>query len=156
MKARVIIGVVVVGVLALAVLGITSGVSQIVTRTSGERSTARVSDCIRSGGYKTRSLTCTGTWITGGRLVGGDGHVVVGKVEGANPDDVGHTIAVRLSDDGQHAYTPSLVTPIVYLVIGVAFAALGLYVLVAVFIRRRPPAGAAGAGDSLTSGVRPA
>jgi hypothetical protein len=135
MKARVILGVIVLGVLALGVGAGIAGISQIRIRTSGERTVAQVSECARTGGYKS-ALHCSGAWTTGGSLLAG-GHVVVGNIEGAGRGDVGHTIAVRLSGDGQHAYTPSLATPIVYIVVGLAFTALGLFLLVSVFIRGR-------------------
>jgi hypothetical protein len=137
MKGRVTLGVVALGLLALGVAAALTGVSQIKTRATGERATARVTDCRLGGTYKSRTVDCTGTWVTGGELVGGNGHVVVGRVEGASDGDAGKTIPVRLSSDGQTAYTPSLATPIVYLVVGLAFLALGLFLL-ARLVRRRP------------------
>src|SRR4051812_34951428 len=149
MKARVILGVVALAVLALGVGATVTGVSQIVTRTSGERATAHVSGCVSTGTYKSKSLECTGSWVTGGRLVGGGGHAVVGKVEGADDGDVGHSIDVRLSDDGRHAYTPSLATPIVYVVVGLAFVALAVLLGMGALRKRRarpaPAPGPAGA-----------
>ena len=135
MKARVFLSVIALGLVALGVVAIAEGVSQIRTRTEGERTTARVSACDTTGTTKTRSVHCTGTWVAGGKLVGGGGHVVIGNVEGAGDDDVGRTIDVRLSGDGQTAYTPSLATPIVYVVVGLAFG--GLAVLLVLALRRR-------------------
>jgi hypothetical protein len=135
MKGRVILGVILLAVLALGVGATYTGVSQIRTRTRGERATARIARCETSGTYKSRTTRCTGSWVTGGKLVGGNGRVVVGSVEGADEDDVGHRIEVRLSRDGEHAYTPSLATPIVYIVAGLAFVALCLVLLGAVLIR---------------------
>jgi hypothetical protein len=139
MKGRVIVGLVALAVLALGVGATATGVSQIRTRTTGERATAKISDCELGGTYKSRTVECTGTWITGGELVGGKGRVVVGRVEGASDDDEGRSIPVRLSSDGETAYTPSLATPILYIVVGVAFLALGLFLLARVVFRRPRP-----------------
>jgi hypothetical protein len=49
-------------------------------------------------------------------LVGGEGHVVRGTVDGASADDVGKTIDVRLA--GGRAYTTSLRIPIILLTLG--------------------------------------
>jgi ABC-type Na+ efflux pump permease subunit len=141
MKGRVILGVIALALLALGAGAAVTGVSQIKTRATGEKATARVTGCSLGGTSKSRTVDCTGTWVTGGKLVGGKGHVVVGRVEGASDDDAGRTIAVRLSSDGQKAYTPSLATPIIYLLVGLAFLALGLFLLVGV-LRRRPAAAA--------------
>ena len=43
-------------------------------------------------------------WVLGGSLLEG-GHVVVGRIEGAETDDVGKAIDVTLSPDGETAYT---------------------------------------------------
>jgi ABC-type Na+ efflux pump permease subunit len=139
MKGRVILGVIALALLALGVGAAVTGVSQIRTRATGEKTTARVTHCQLGGTSKSRSVDCTGTWVTGGKLVGGDGHVVVGRVEGASDDDAGKTIPVRLSGDGQKAYTPSLATPIVYVVVGLALLALGLFLLVRAVLRRPAP-----------------
>jgi hypothetical protein len=152
MKARLILGVVVLGVLALGVAATASGVSQIRTRTTGERATADVSGCETTGTVKSRTIDCRGSWVTGGRLVGGGGHVVVGKVEGADYGDVGHRIDVRLSGDGQHAYTPSLATPILYVALGLVFLALGLFLGAGVLRRRAKPAPAASPSGLPTAG----
>src|SRR3954447_21594403 len=125
MKGRVILGVIALALLALGAGAAVTGVSQIRTRATGEKTTARVTGCELGGTSKSRTVDCTGTWVTGGKLVGGDGHVVVGRVEGASDDDAEKTIPVRLSSDRQQAYTPSLATPIVYVVMGLAFLAMG-------------------------------
>jgi ABC-type Na+ efflux pump permease subunit len=139
MKGRVILGVIALALVALGVGAGLTGVSQIKTRATGEKTTARVTDCELGGTSKSRSVNCTGSWVTGGKLVGGSGHVVVGRVEGASDDDAGKTIPVRLSSDGQKAYTPSLATPIVYVAVGLAFLALGLFLLVRAVLRRPAP-----------------
>jgi len=140
MKTRVILGVIGLGILAAGVAAVIAGVTQIDTRLSGEHATAKVSECQTTGTTKSRSVHCTGTWTAGGALVGGDGRVVVGNVEGADDGDVGHTIDVRLSDDGETAYTPSLLTPIVYVAVGIAFLALAVLLGLAVLRRSRVPA----------------
>jgi hypothetical protein len=92
------------------------GVFELVDRTSGPRATATVSRCEESGIYRARSTHCTGTWIVGGKLVGGNGHVVVGPIDGADKSDVGKKIDVRLS--GGEAHTTSLALPIVLIAFG--------------------------------------
>jgi hypothetical protein len=104
----------VVLVAALAFVG--GGVFLIVERETGTRARATVSDCVERG----RSTVCTGTWVVGGSLVGGNGHVVVGAIDGAVSSDVGKTIDVTLS--GGRAYVRSLVLPILLIGLGVLLA----------------------------------
>src|SRR3954452_17263794 len=143
MRARVITAVGALFLLALGIGATATGASQIKVRTTGERAIAHVREGATTGTYKSKSISCTGSWVAGGKLVGGSGHVVVGKVEGADSGDAGRTLEVRLSSDGRHAYTPSLATPILYVVFGLVFAALGVFVLARVVIRR-PAASASG------------
>jgi hypothetical protein len=111
----------VVLVVALACLG--GGVFLIVERETGTRAKAKVTECVESGGSRLHRIDCTGTWVVGGSLVGGGGHVVVGPIEGAESSDVGKAIDVTLS--GDHAYTRSLVLPILLLGLGLLLAVLG-------------------------------
>ncbi len=81
------------------------GVFLIVQRETGVRMKVKVDDCeVSYTGYQNRYVHCTGTWVLGGPLLEG-GHVVVGTIEGAETDDVGKTIDVTLSPDGETAYT---------------------------------------------------
>jgi hypothetical protein len=61
--------------------------------------------------------------VAGGSLVGGNGHVVHGTIDGASHGDIGKGIEVRLS--GDRAYTTSLRLPIILFCIGLAVAVLG-------------------------------
>jgi hypothetical protein len=54
--------------------------------------------------------------------------VVVGTVDGADPADVGKTIDVTVS--GDHAYTTSLMVPIILIGIGLFLAVVGVLVLI--------------------------
>jgi hypothetical protein len=108
-------------------------VYQVIVRETGERASARVTECHKSGG-RYRSDVCSGTWVAGGSLLAG-GRVVLGTIDGADSGDLGRTIDVRLS--GDRAYTTSLRVPIILIVIGLGIAALGVRLLTT-FVRRRP------------------
>ena len=56
----------------------------------------------------TRHLRLHGHMDTGGSLVGGNGHVVVGTVDGVDNTDVGKTIDVRLAGDEAYGAVISL------------------------------------------------
>lgn len=99
------------GLLALVMVG--GGVFILSVQRSGDAAEATVTGCER----RARSTTCTGTWTTP------DGRVVIGTIEGAHPDDIDDTLDVRL--DGDRAYTTSLRLPIILIVSGLVFAALG-------------------------------
>jgi hypothetical protein len=129
-----LLGALVVGLFLLGGLGmVAGGVYQVIVRETGERATARVTECHKSGG-RYRSDVCSGTWVAGGSLLAG-GHVVLGTIDGADSGDLGRTIEVRLS--GERAYTTSLRVPIILIVIGLGIAALGVRLLTT-FVRRRP------------------
>jgi hypothetical protein len=87
----------------------------IVERGTGTRAKATVAHCVESGGSRLHRTDCTGTWIVRGR-------VVVGTIEGVDSSDVGKTIDVTVS--GEHAYTRSLVRPILFIGLGLPLAAL--------------------------------
>jgi hypothetical protein len=114
---------------ALACLG--GGVFLIVQRETGTRAQALVTDCAVSG----RATHCTGTWIVGGDLLGGNGQVQVGSVEGATSSDVGNTIDVTVS--GDTAYSRSLVLPIMLLVLGLLLTPLTALALIPSRLARR-------------------
>jgi hypothetical protein len=128
-----LLGALVVGLFLLGGLGmVAGGVYQVIVRETGERATARVTECHKSGG-RYRSDVCSGTWVAGGSLLAG-GHVVLGTIDGADSGDLGRTIEVRLS--GDRAYTTSLRVPIIVIVIGLGIAALGVRLLTT-FVRQR-------------------
>jgi hypothetical protein len=105
-------------VAALACVG--GGTFLIVQRETGTRARATVADCVQSGGSRNARTDCTGSWVIGGSLVGGGGHVVVGNIDGAETSDVGKTIDVTVS--GGTAYTRSLALPIVLIGLGLVMA----------------------------------
>jgi hypothetical protein len=88
-------------VLVVAFVCLGGGMLMIVGRESGTRTTAKVADCAEHGRFGTY---CTGTWIEGGSLVGGRGNVIVGRIDGAMPSDVGRTIDVTVTGDHAHTY----------------------------------------------------
>ncbi len=121
-------------VVGLGGLGmIAGGVTSIVHKESGMEAQATITGCHLLNDFHS-TYQCDGSWVEGGSLVGGNGHVVLGVVDDAEPSDIGKTIDVRVS--GDEAYTPSLRVPIILLVLG-GLLALGSVVL-AVAVGRQP------------------
>lgn len=116
---------------------------------SGTPGTATVTRCIGVDGRYGASRHCTGTWVVGGPLVGGNGHVVVGEIQNADDGDVGKTIDVRIHG-ARHATKPGLRLSIILAVMGVAVALPMAFLLListrsALAARGRPPESAASA-----------
>ena len=129
-------GIVVAVVILLSGLGfIAGGIFELVVRQTGTPATARIVECHRVAG-KYHSESCTGTWVTGGRLVGGNGHVVTGTIDGASGNDVGRTIDVRLA--GSRAYTTSLRIPVILLVLGLGILVVAIQALRTALRRTAP------------------
>ena len=127
--------IVLVAVFSLGFIG--GGLWMLHVQATGERTTAKVTSCVhRRINRSSVSDYCTGTWVKGGSLLEG-GHVVLGTIDGANHDDVGNRIEVRLS--GGRAYKDSKRLAIILLAIGVLFALGGAYELRR---QRRPAEGA--------------
>lgn len=124
-NARLIRGVFLI--VALVGIGmIAGGIASIIHKESGLKARATITACHRTVGMHS-TYQCDGSWVEGGSLVSGKGHVVLGSVDDAEPSDIGKTIDVRVS--GDHAYTPSLRVPIILLVLG-GLLGLGSFVLV--------------------------
>jgi hypothetical protein len=124
--------------LLLAVMGMgVAGVYLMVVQFTGTAARATVTECVQDtdARYPSVSYDCTGTWVIGGTLVGGSGHVVVGTVDGVDPSDVGKTIDVRIA--GGEAYAQSLVLPILLMGLGFPAAALIGFLLFRVQRRQR-------------------
>lgn len=135
------------GAVILIGLGMTGGgIFLLVQRETGTRVQATVTSCTPFDRYGGGS--CTGTWVVGGSLADG-GHVVTGSIDGASRDDVGKELTVTVS--GDHAYTRSLTTPIVLLVLGLGIVVV-LGVLAPISIRR---SARAPAGDATPAPTRP-
>jgi hypothetical protein len=129
------------GLLIVAIAMTWPGAYLIVQRQTGVRMQAKVDDCeVYFSGYHNRLVHCTGTWILGGSLFEG-GHVVVGTIEGADTDDIGKTIDVTLSPDGETAYTRDIRLALAFIVVGV-ITGIGFLWWVGLMIRARnaPPA----------------
>lgn len=138
MKAR-LPTIVLVSLVFLGGLGMLGGGIFLVTvQLTGTEATARITDCHRSAG-RYRTDVCSGTWVAGGSLLEG-GRVVMGTVDGADSDDVGKTLDVRLS--GDRAYTKSWRVPIILIVFGVALTAVGVRLVWMLRARRAPRASA--------------
>jgi hypothetical protein len=121
-------------IIALGGLGmIAGGITSIMHKESGTAARATITSCQQVGG-RYPSYNCDGTWVEGGSLVGGRGHVVFGDVDDAEPDQIGKTIDVRVS--GDHAYTISLRVPIILLILGGLMALGGL--ALAILAGRQP------------------
>ena len=83
----------------LGTLGIgAGGVYLTVIQFTGVPATATVTECVEdtSSRYPGVTYDCTGTWVSGGALVGGHGHVIVGTVDGADNTDVGKTLGCQV------------------------------------------------------------
>jgi hypothetical protein len=123
-------------VIALAGLGmIAGGVVSIHHKESGAEAKATIASCQQVFSAHATTYDCYGTWVEGGSLVGGNGHVIYGLVDDAEPSDIGKTLNVRVS--GDHAYTPSLRVPIILLVLG-GLLAIGSVVIAIAAGRQRP------------------
>jgi uncharacterized integral membrane protein len=123
MKGRIRLPLILV-VLGLAGVGmIVGGVTVLHRATTGPITHVKVAECHYTG--TGRTAVCTGAFVTGGALVGGNGHIVIGTIEGASWDDVGHDLEVRVH--GGTAYVPSLRLPIILLVLGVFIAGTLFY-----------------------------
>jgi hypothetical protein len=107
---------VVIAAALIAVSMIGAGAFLLVQRQTGTRAVATVGDCVTSGGGRYRSVHCTGTWIIGGPLIGGGGHVVFGTIEGVDTDSVGKKIDVTLR--GDTAYSRGLALPLLLVALG--------------------------------------
>jgi hypothetical protein len=117
---------VLVGLVGLGMLA--GGVISIIHKESGTPARATVTGCQQVIGARTTTYDCSGSWVEGGSLIGGNGHVVLGSIDDAGPSDVGKTISVRVS--GDHAYTPSLRVPIILLVLGLLMALGAVFYLI--------------------------
>jgi hypothetical protein len=101
-----------------------------IDQNTGPEAMAKVSNCSGSYGRYSSGVVCQGTWIVGGALVGGNGHVVVGEVQDANDSDAGHTISVHLHGDTAYPTKNSLRVPIIFLVLALPAVYLGVRPLV--------------------------
>jgi hypothetical protein len=98
--AKPILGRLLFAVIGLLGLGLVAGgIFQIHNKESGTRVKATVLSCVNAGGIHSTDQ-CTATWISGGSLVGGNGHVVEGPIDDANSDDIGKTLEVRAAHPG--------------------------------------------------------
>lgn len=115
----------IVAVIVLAGLGlVVGGVVRLHQGESGVKAVATVSECHATSNGKTTDVECSGSWVQGGSLLD-NGHVVIGRVDGANSGDVGKHLKVRIH--GSTAYTHSLRIPIVLFVVGGLMALFGGY-----------------------------
>lgn len=121
-----------------------------VDQNTGPEAMAKVLSCSGSYGRYSSGVTCQATWVTGGSLVGGNGHVMVGDLEAADYSDVGHTISVHLHGGTAYPTKDSLRLPIVFLV----FALPSLYVAIRVLLFGVPESWR-GRRRSRPSGVSP-
>jgi hypothetical protein len=96
-----------------------------VEQNTGTEVTADVSTCSGNDGRYSSGVVCQATWVTGGALVGGNGHVVVGDVAEADDSDAGHTISVHLHGDTAYPTKDSLRVPIIFLVLGLPALFIG-------------------------------
>src|SRR5450631_275247 len=96
-----------------------------VDQNTGPEVSATVSSCSGHNGRFSSGVVCQGTWVVGGALVGGNGHVVVGDVADAEDSDAGRTISVHLHGDTAYPTKNSLRVPIIFLVFGLPALFIG-------------------------------
>jgi hypothetical protein len=107
---------------------IAGGAIWLVAWEGGAPARATITECSQPVATRYTEYECSGTWVAGGALVGGAGHVVIGIVEGAEPSDIGKTLDVRVS--GDHAHTTSRRPPIILIAIGLLVAGYGTFALI--------------------------
>ena len=107
---------------------IVAGVVIISHRYSGTKVIATVTGCQVSSAGKTSDEECSGSWVIGGALVGGNGHVVIGHIDGADSSEIGKNITVYAT--GDHAHTTSIRVPIILIVIGVLVLGYSVFLVV--------------------------
>ena len=121
-----------------------AGVAEIASKESGTTARVKVTGCSYNEELKGGTYQCQGVWVSGGALVGGNGHVVIGSIDDADPSQVGKTITAHVS--GDNAYTPSLRVPILLIVFGVLMVGgSGISAVQVIRGRKRAPATVAGA-----------
>jgi hypothetical protein len=91
-----------------------------VDQNTGPEVQARISSC--SGQYgrfvnEANGVTCQASWVIGGALVGGGGHVVTGELEDAEDSDAGRTISVHLHGGTAYPTKDGVRLPIVFIVL---------------------------------------
>jgi hypothetical protein len=101
-----------------------------VDQNTGPETTAQISTCSGSNGRFSSGIVCQGTWVVGGALVGGNGHVIVGDVVDADDSDAGHTISVHLHGHTAYPSKNSLRIPIIFLVFGLPALLIGARALI--------------------------
>lgn len=122
------------GVLVVVGLGMVGGgIFLLVQRATGARVQATVTRCEPHHPYGGGG--CVGMWTVGGSLANG-GRLVTGTIDGASSGDEGKTVTVTLS--GNRAYTRSLTTPVLLLVLGIGIS--GMFAVVVPVAMRRSTA----------------
>jgi hypothetical protein len=97
--------------------------------THGEQVSVLVTDCHFVSSGRTGTDECNGSWVEGGSLVGGNGHVVLGPANNVNSNDIGKHVEMRAH--GGSAYAQSVRLPIILFVIAFLTLAFGVYVVYA-------------------------
>lgn len=92
---------------------------------SGRPGKVRVTDCTGGATKYGGGIRCTGTWVAGGALVGGNGHVVIGTVENAGYGDLGDVVDVRFH--GARATKTSGSPTVILAVLGLLVLGGGVY-----------------------------
>lgn len=105
---------------------------------SGTPGKVEVTECTGGATKYSRGVHCTGSWVTGGALVGGNGHVVIGTVENADFGDIGDTVSVRFH--GDRATKTSGSPSLILLVLGLLVGGAGVYFAVLWWRSVRQPA----------------
>jgi hypothetical protein len=93
--------------------------------THGEQVSVLVTDCHYVSSGTNGTDECNGSWVEGGSLVGGNGHVVLGPANNVDSNDIGKHVTMRAH--GGSAYAQSVRLPVVLFAIAFLALAFGLY-----------------------------
>ncbi len=104
-------------------------------QSSGAKVVVTVTDCHHVDGLHGGSTVCSGSWVAGGSLLG-NGHVVLGTVDGVDRGDIGKTVNARAT--GDTAYTSSKSTPIALFCVGLGLLAVAGWFAWSIVKQRKP------------------
>ena len=104
---------------------------------SGAHVVVTVTDCHHVDGLHGGSTECSGSWVVGGSLLG-NGHVVLGTIDGVGRSDIGKGVNARAS--GDTAYTSSKSTPIALFCVGLGLLAIASWFVWSIVKQRKPRA----------------
>jgi len=124
--------------LILCALGLfAGGARRLHQESSGAKVVMTVTDCHHVDGLHGGSTVCSGSLVAGGSLLG-NGHVVLGTVDGVGGSDIGRTVRARAT--GDTAYTSSKSTPIALFCVGLGLLTVAGWFAWSIVKQRKPRA----------------